>query len=123
MQNYRTKMCGSLRPNDAGQSVVLSGWVQTKRDHGNLLFIDLRDNDGITQIVADPSSPCFQALEKVRLESVIRVEGKVVLRAKETINPKMPTGEVEVDVSKVDVLGEAQVLPFQITSATEELSE
>ena len=123
MQTYRTKLCGALRSADAGSEVTLSGWVQTKRDHGNLVFIDLRDNDGITQCVADTGNPCFEMLEKVRLESVIRVEGKVVLRDPATINPKMPTGEVEVSVTKLDVLSEAQVLPFSITANTEDLSE
>ncbi|MBR6412935.1 MAG: aspartate--tRNA ligase [Alphaproteobacteria bacterium] len=123
MKQYRTKLCGVLRASDAGQTVILSGWIQTKRDHGNLLFVDLRDNDGITQCVADVNAPCFQVLEKARLETVIRVEGKVLLRDAATINPKMPTGEIEVSVSNVEILGEAQVLPFSITSETSELSE
>ena len=123
MQQYRTKLCGELRASDASQSVILSGWVQTKRDHGNLLFIDLRDNDGITQCVVDVNAPCFQVLEKTRLESVIRVEGQVLLRDPITINPKMPTGEVEVSVQKVELLGDAQVLPFPITADSSELSE
>ncbi len=123
MQTYRTKLCGQLRACDADKEVVLSGWIQTKRDHGNLLFVDLRDNDGITQCVVDINAPCFKDLEKARPESVIRVEGKVVLRDGATINPKMPTGEIEVVVTKVDMLGEAQVLPFLITSDSSELSE
>ena len=123
MQTYRTKLCGQLRACDADKEVVLSGWIQTKRDHGNLLFVDLRDNDGITQCVVDINAPCFKDLEKARPESVVRVEGKVVLRDGATINPKMPTGEIEVVVSKVDMLGEAQVLPFLITSDSSELSE
>lgn len=123
MQNYRTKLCGELRSANAGETVVLSGWVQTKRDHGNLLFVDLRDNDGMTQCVVDINAPCFKDLEKARPESVIRVEGKVLLRVPETVNPKMPTGEIEVAVEKVDVLGEAQVLPFAITSDSSDLSE
>ena len=123
MQTYRTKLCGQLRACDADKEVVLSGWIQTKRDHGNLLFVDLRDNDGITQCVVDINAPCFKELEKARPESVVRVEGKVVLRDGATINPKMPTGEIEVVVSKVDMLGEAQVLPFLITSDSSELSE
>ncbi len=123
MQNYRTKLCGQLRLANVGESVVLSGWIQTKRDHGNLLFVDLRDNDGITQCVVDVNAACFQNLEKARPESVIRVEGQVVQRAPETINPKMPTGEIEVVVSQVEMLGEAQVLPFLITADSSELSE
>ena len=123
MQNYRTKLCGALRAADAGSTVILSGWVQTKRDHGNLLFVDLRDNDGITQCVVDVSAPCFKELEKARPESVIRVEGTVVLRDPATVNPKMPTGEIEVSVSGVQTLGEAQVLPFAVTADSEDLSE
>ena len=123
MQNYRTKMCGQLRAANAGETVVLSGWIQTKRDHGNLLFVDLRDNDGITQCVVDTSSPCFTTLEKARPEAVVRIEGKVLTRTPETVNPKMPTGEIEVSVEKVDVLGDAQVLPFLITADSADLSE
>ncbi len=123
MQTYRTKLCGELRSTDAGKEVILSGWVQTKRDHGNLLFVDLRDNDGITQCVVDVNAPCFKELEKARPESVIRVEGKVVLRDQATINPKMPTGEIELVVNNVKTLGEAQVLPFLITADSSELSE
>ncbi len=123
MQNYRTHLCGQLRATDADKKVILSGWVQTKRDHGNLLFVDLRDNDGITQCVVDINAPCFKELEKARPESVIRVEGKVVKRVAETINPKMPTGEIEVVVDTVELLGEAQVLPFLITADSKDLSE
>jgi len=123
MQNYRTKMCGELRAANAGETVILSGWIQTKRDHGNLLFVDLRDNDGITQCVVDTSSSCFKDLEKARPESVVRIEGKVLTRTPETVNPKMPTGEIEVAVEKVDILGEAQVLPFLITADSSDLSE
>ena len=123
MQNYRTKLCGQLRASNAGETVVLSGWIQTKRDHGNLLFVDLRDNDGITQCVVDTSSSCFKDLEKARPESVVRIEGKVLTRTPETVNPKMPTGEIEVGVEKVDMLGDAQVLPFLITADSADLSE
>ncbi len=123
MQNYRTKLCGQLRSSNAGETVVLSGWIQTKRDHGNLLFIDLRDNDGVTQCVVDTSSDSFSVLEKARPESVVRIEGKVLSRTPETINAKMPTGEIEVSVQAVEVLSEAQVLPFLITADSSELSE
>jgi len=123
MQTYRTRMCGELRASNAGETVILSGWIQTKRDHGNLLFVDLRDNDGITQCVVDTSSACFTTLEKARPEAVVRVEGKVLTRTPETVNPKMPTGEIEVGVEKVDVLSDAQVLPFLITADSSDLSE
>ena len=94
MNQYRTHTCGALRAADAGQTVKLSGWVHRKRDHGNLLFIDLRDNAGITQGVLDTASPVFQTLERIRPESVITVPGQVVLRDANTVNPKMPTGDV-----------------------------
>ena len=96
MQKYRTHLCGELRAQNAGEEVVLAGWVHRKRDHGNLLFVDLRDNYGITQCVVDVDSPCFAVLEKARPESVIQITGQVVLRDPATVNSKMPTGEVEV---------------------------
>ncbi len=123
MHQYRTHTCGALRAENAGETVKLSGWVHRKRDHGNLLFVDVRDNAGITQCVLDTASPCFQMLEKVRPESVICITGKVLLRDDNTINPKMPTGKIEVAVESVEVLGEADVLPFQVVADTNELSE
>ncbi len=123
MHQYRTHTCGALRAADAEQTVKLSGWVHRKRDHGNLLFVDLRDNAGITQCVLDTASPVFPILEKMRPESVITVEGKVLLRDTNTINPKMPTGEIEVSVTSVTVLSEADVLPIQVVANTEDLSE
>lgn len=123
MNQYRTHTCGALRASDAGQTVKLSGWVHRKRDHGNLLFVDVRDNYGITQCVLDTASPVFQTLEKIRPESVITIEGKVVLRDANTINPKMPTGEVEVSVESVVIQSEAETLPFQIVADSEDLSE
>src|SRR2546423_15704427 len=94
---YRTHTCGQLRPEHVGQAARLSGWVQRKRDHGHLLFIDLRDHYGVTQIVVDAASPIFKAAEAVRNESVITVSGKVVARDKATVNPRLVTGEVELD--------------------------
>ncbi len=123
MHQYRTHTCGSLRASDEGQIVRLSGWVHRKRDHGNLLFIDLRDNYGITQCVLDTSSPHFATLEKVRPESVVRIDGNVILRVPETVNAKMPTGEIEIQVSDVTVLSQAEVLPIQVVADTEDLSE
>ena len=123
MHQYRTHTCGALRSVDEGQIVRLSGWVHRKRDHGNLLFVDLRDNYGITQCVLDTSATSFELLEKVHPESVIRIDGKVILRTKETINPKMPTGEIEVLVENAEVLSEADVLPMQVVANTEDLSE
>src|SRR5262249_52362954 len=89
---YRDHTCGALRPVKVGETVRLSGWVHRVRDHGGLLFIDLRDHYGLTQVVADPDSPAFKTAEKVRAEWVIRVDGKLKARTPETVNPNMPTG-------------------------------
>ncbi|MBQ9090389.1 MAG: aspartate--tRNA ligase [Alphaproteobacteria bacterium] len=123
MHQYRTHTCGALRASDEGKIVRLSGWIHRKRDHGNLLFIDLRDNYGITQCVLDTSSPHFTTLEKVRPESVARIDGTVILRVPETVNAKMPTGEIEIQVSDVSILSQADVLPIQVVADTEDLSE
>ena len=123
MHQYRSHTCGALRSDDAGQVVKLSGWVHRKRDHGNLLFIDLRDNYGMTQCVVDTASTCFSVLEKVRPESVITVSGQVVKRDASTVNPKMPTGEIEVVVSSVEIQSMAEVLPMQVVAETADLSE
>ena len=114
MHAYRSHTCADLRPADAGKSVRLAGWVHRKRDHGGLLFIDLRDNYGLTQIVIAPSSPAFQTAERVRAESVIQVDGKVVERSAETVNPNLPTGGVEVQASAIEVLGAAEELPLPV---------
>ncbi|MBL8629175.1 MAG: aspartate--tRNA ligase [Rhodospirillaceae bacterium] len=114
MHSYRSHTCGALRPEHAGQEVRLAGWVHRKRDHGNLLFVDLRDMYGITQCVVDVSSPIFQQLEGQRPETVVSVTGKVVPRSAETKNDKLPTGGVELIVSAVSVLGDAAVLPMQV---------
>src|SRR4028119_1229141 len=96
MHAYRTHNCGELRDSHVGERVKLSGWVHRKRDHGNLLFVDLRDHYGLTQIVADVADAAFPALEGVRIESVITVEGEVVRRAPEVVNPNLPTGHIEI---------------------------
>ena len=123
MHQYRSHTCGALRSENAGQVVKLSGWVHRKRDHGNLLFIDLRDNYGTTQCVVDTASASFATLEKVRPESVITVSGQVVKRDSSTINPKMPTGEIEVVVASVEIQSMAEVLPMQVVAETADLSE
>ncbi|MBR6675528.1 MAG: aspartate--tRNA ligase [Alphaproteobacteria bacterium] len=123
MHQYRSHTCGALRSENAGQVVKLSGWVHRKRDHGNLLFIDLRDNYGTTQCVVDTASASFATLEKVRPESVITVSGQVVKRDRSTINPKMPTGEIEVVVASVEIQSMAEVLPMQVVAETADLSE
>src|SRR3954470_24604900 len=96
MHRYRSHTCGALRPEHAGKEVRLAGWVHRKRDHGNLLFVDLRDMYGITQCVTESGSAVFKVLEAVRPESVISVTGKVVPRSAETANDKLPTGRIEL---------------------------
>jgi aspartyl-tRNA synthetase len=119
MQRYRTHTCGALREQNAGNEVRIAGWVHRKRDHGNLLFVDLRDQFGITQCVADVSSAMFKVLEAIRPESVISVTGKVVLRSAETVNDKLVTGRIEVVVAAVEILSEAAVLPMQVAGEQE----
>jgi len=119
---YRTHTNADLRPQHVGRDVRLSGWVHRKRDHGQLLFIDLRDHYGITQIVFTPNSDAFKAAEAVRVESVISVSGKVLARTAENINPALPTGEVEVVAQSMDVLSAAETLPFPV-AGTQEIPE
>lgn len=114
MHPYRNHNCGELRSSDVGSTVRLSGWVHRVRDHGGLLFIDLRDHYGITQVVADPSSPAFATAEKVRSEWVIRIDGDVRPRPEGTVNPELSTGEVEVAAAAIDVLSEAKELPLPV---------
>ncbi|MCS6890647.1 MAG: aspartate--tRNA ligase [Rhodovarius sp.] len=114
MHPYRTHSCGALRAADAGITARLSGWVHRKRDHGGLLFIDLRDHYGITQCVVTPSSPAFAAADALRPESVVTVTGEVVRREPGTVNPKLATGEIELRVRELEVQGEAQLLPFPV---------
>jgi aspartyl-tRNA synthetase len=116
MHAYRTHTCGALRLADAGQKVRLAGWVHRKRDHGSLLFIDLRDHYGIAQCVIDRSSPLFAEADGRRLESVISVTGTVVKRSPETINPKLPTGEVELQIAELQLLAEAEPLPMPVNT-------
>jgi aspartyl-tRNA synthetase len=111
---YRAVTCGSLRRQDAGKIVRLSGWVHRVRDHGGLLFIDLRDHYGLTQCVADPGDAAFGAAEEVRSEWVVRIDGKVVPREGSTVNPNLPTGEVEVRISGLEVLSRAEELPLPV---------
>jgi len=114
MHAYRTHTCGALRSDDVGTTVRLSGWVHRIRDHGGLLFIDLRDHYGITQIVADPDSPVFAAVEALKPEWVVRVDGAVVARTADTVNPNLPTGDVEVRAEDLEVLSEAAELPVPV---------
>jgi aspartyl-tRNA synthetase len=117
MHAYRTHDCGALRATDDGATVRLSGWVHSKRDHGGLLFIDLRDHYGMTQLVFAAGSQAFAAAEHVRPESVITATGQVVRRQGGTVNPKLPTGEIEVQVGELEVQSEAAMLPMQVAGA------
>jgi aspartyl-tRNA synthetase len=114
MHIYRTHDCGALRLANQGQTARLSGWVDRKRDHGNLLFIDLRDNYGVTQIVTDVSSALFQQIENLPLESVVTVTGTVVARSAETVNATLPTGEIELGVEDITVQSLADPLPMPV---------
>ncbi|ESQ78869.1 aspartate--tRNA ligase [Asticcacaulis sp. YBE204] len=114
MHIYRSHTCGALRATDAGSEVRLSGWIHRKRDHGGLLFIDLRDHYGLTQLVFNPDSAGFAKVERLRAESVICVDGKVVARDAATVNANLPTGDVEVVVADVEVLSEAAELPLPV---------
>jgi aspartyl-tRNA synthetase len=111
---YRTHNCGELRKGDVGGQARLSGWVHRVRDHGGLLFIDLRDHYGLTQCVIEPENPLFKLAEDIRAEWVVRVDGEVVARSDETVNPNLPTGEVEIRIDKLDVLAEAKELPLPV---------
>jgi len=114
MHRYRTHTCGVLREGDIGKEVRLSGWCHRIRDHGGLLFIDLRDHYGITQVVADPDSPSFKHAEKLRSEWVVRIDGKVRKRPAGTENPDLPTGAIEIYISEIEVLGPAGELPMPV---------
>jgi aspartyl-tRNA synthetase len=119
MHAYRTHTCGALRLTDAGQPARLSGWVHRKRDHGQLLFIDLRDHYGVTQCVIDISSPLFPAADALRLESVVTMTGRIAARSADTVNPKLDTGEVELAIAGIEVLSEAEPLPFPVNAEAE----
>ena len=114
VHRYRSHTCGALRKGDVGRAVRLSGWVHRVRDHGGLLFIDLRDHYGITQVVADPDSPAFKIAESVRSEWVVRVDGELRDRPAGTVNPELPTGEIELFASEIEVLSAAKELPIPV---------
>jgi aspartyl-tRNA synthetase len=119
MHAYRTHSCAELTASDVGKTVRLSGWIHRKRDHGGVLFIDLRDHYGLTQIVADQDNPVQQLLDSLRLESVVTVTGEVLARAPEVINPKLPTGEVEVVAREIEVQSQAAELPMPVAGDAE----
>src|SRR5690606_23286902 len=114
IHRYRTHTCGALTAGDAGNNVRLSGWVHRVRDHGGLLFIDLRDHYGMTQCVVDPDSPAFSVAEPVRAEWVVRIDGEVKARTPETVNKSLPTGEVEVFIREIEVLSRSAELPLPV---------
>ncbi|HZP78054.1 MAG TPA: aspartate--tRNA ligase [Pseudolabrys sp.] len=114
MHRYRSHTCGALRATDIGKDVRISGWCHRIRDHGGLLFIDLRDHYGLTQVVADPDSPAFKTAEKLRSEWVVRVDGFVRKRPDGTENPELPTGQVEVFAKDIEVLSQAEELPLPV---------
>ena len=123
MNKYRTHNCNELRKEDVDKKVVLSGWINKKRDHGNLLFVDLRDNYGITQFIVEKENKSFSDLEKLQLETVIKIEGKVINRSDETINPDIQTGEIEVVIEKFEILGVCKELPMPVFSEQEYAEE
>ena len=121
---YRDHRCGDLRPSQIGTTVRLAGWIATKRDHGGLLFVDLRDPaglapSGIVQLVAHPGEPAFEVLEGLRLESVVSISGQVMARPPENVNPKLDTGELEIRVAEVEVLSSSEILPFPVERDTD----
>ena len=114
MNKYRTHNCNELRKSDLGKKILISGWINKKRDHGNLLFIDIRDHYGITQCVIENIDKNFKLLEKVRPESVIQIEGKVVKRSNETENQDLKTGLIEIKIEKFEILSNAKELPLPV---------
>src|SRR5215218_3732284 len=114
MHAYRTHSCAELRVANVGETVRLAGWVHRKRDHGHLLFVDLRDHFGLTQCVITPESAAFATAEALRNECVISAHGRVVGRTPENVNAALPTGQVEVDLDAIEVLSTAETLPFQV---------
>src|SRR3954465_14464682 len=114
MHAYRTHTCADLRKSDVGETIRLSGWVHRKRDHGHLLFVDLRDHHGITQIVTDTDSAAFKTLDRIRVESVVTIDGEVVARSPETVNPNLPTGQIEIHAEAVTIQSAAAELPMPV---------
>jgi len=119
LQKYRTHNCGELTKKNKDQDIMLSGWINKKRDHGNLLFVDLRDNYGVTQCIIEKSNTNFKMLEKIQLESVIKIIGKVTARSKQTINIELQTGEIEVNIKSFETLGDCKELPMPVFSDQE----
>ena len=114
MHAYRSHTCSDLNKSNVGETVRLSGWVNRVRDHGGVLFIDLRDHYGITQVIADHDSPVFDQVEALRSEWCIRIDGNVLARDASLVNPKLPTGEIEVFIRDIEVLGKSEELPLMV---------
>ena len=123
MSKYRTHKCNELRKEDLDKEISISGWINKKRDHGNILFIDLRDNYGITQCIIDKENKNFLELEKTQLETVVKIDGKVVERSSETVNKDIETGDIEVAINKFEVLGTCKELPMPVFSDQEYAEE
>ncbi len=123
MNKYRTHNCDQLRIENDGENIILSGWINKKRDHGNLLFVDLRDNYGVTQCVIDKENSNFEKLEKIQLETVIKVEGRVIKRSNESINKEINTGEIELIIKNFYILGKCKELPLPVFSDQEYAEE
>ena len=119
MHLYRTHTCAELRKPDVGKEVKLSGWVHRKRDHGGVIFIDLRDHYGLTQVIVNPDRPFFGAAEQVRFESVVTVVGEVVARTPETVNAELATGEIEVVATDFLIESQADQVPFPVNQEVE----
>ncbi len=119
MSKYRTHTCGELNISNRGQKIILSGWINKKRDHGNLLFIDLRDNYGLTQCVVDNENKAFKEIENLPLETVLKITGKVIERNKDTINENLSTGEIEISIIDFEILGQTKELPMPVFSDQE----
>ena len=123
MNKYRSHKCNELRKKNVGSKISLAGWINKKRDHGNLLFIDLRDNYGLTQCIIDKDNPNFDVIEKIQLETVVKIVGEVVYRSKETINTEIETGEIEVAIEDLNILGKCKELPMPVFSNQEYAEE
>ena len=123
MNKYRTHTCNELSKKEVGSDIKISGWINKKRDHGNLLFIDLRDNYGITQCIINQENKNFKEIEKLQLETVIKIEGKVLERTEETINKDIQTGEIEVSINNFEILGTCKELPMPVFSDQEYAEE
>ncbi len=123
MHRYRSHTCGELRATDVDTDVRLSGWLHNRRDLGGVVFVDLRDNSGVVQLVVRSDSPAYEALGSLPRETVLRADGRVLRRDAENVNPDLPTGEIEVQVGEIEVLGTCDPLPFSVFPPEEKVNE